>query len=212
MLRIIYAGTPEFSVPALQALHQSEHEVIAVYTQPDRPAGRGRKQVDGPVKQYAVKNHIPVFQPQNFKSMDSIEELKGLEADLMVVAAYGLILPLTVLQAPKFGCINIHASLLPRWRGAAPIQRAIEAGDSETGITIMQMDVGLDTGDMLATDQVDITEHMTAAELHDDLKTARRSFVVKSAGSINHWRTEGKKSGRRTSDLCSQAIQGRSLY
>ena len=169
MLKIIYAGTPDFAVAGLQALIDSEHEVVAVYTQPDRPAGRGRKLTPSPVKQVALKHAIPVFQPLNFKADEDKQALIDLDADLMVVAAYGLILPATILDAPRLGCINIHASLLPRWRGAAPIQRSILAGDKETGITIMQMDIGLDTGDMLSKIACDIEPDMTASQLHDQL-------------------------------------------
>lgn len=169
MLKVIFAGTPEFAVPALRALAQSDYELIAVYTQPDRPAGRGRKLQPSPVKQAALEFGVPVLQPQSFKLAADIQYLKDLKADLMVVAAYGLILPVDILEAPRLGCINIHASLLPRWRGAAPIQRALLAGDTETGITIMQMDKGLDTGDMLARQVVSIGEEWNAAELHDVL-------------------------------------------
>lgn len=168
-LKIIFAGTPEFAAVHLKALLNSEHQVVAVYTQPDRPAGRGKKLQPSPVKQVALENNIPVYQPVNFKEPASIEELKDLDADLMVVVAYGLLLPLAVLEAPKFGCLNVHASLLPRWRGAAPIQRCIEAGDKVTGITIMQMDVGLDTGDMLHKVTTDITADETGGSLHDRL-------------------------------------------
>jgi methionyl-tRNA formyltransferase len=168
-LRIIFAGTPDFSVPPLQALIDSEHQVIAVYTQPDRPAGRGRKLTPSPVKQLAMQHDIPVYQPPSLKSEDEQQVLADLDADLMVVVAYGLLLPKAVLDAPRLGCINIHASLLPRWRGAAPIQRAILAGDSETGITIMQMDVGLDTGDMLYKKACTIAAEDTGSSLHDRL-------------------------------------------
>lgn len=167
--RILFAGTPEFSVAPLQALIDSEHEVVAVYTQPDRPAGRGRKLTPSPVKQLALAHQIPVLQPQNFKDADTLTELKSFDADLMVVVAYGLILPQAVLDAPKHGCLNIHASLLPRWRGAAPIQRAIEAGDPQTGITIMQMEAGLDTGPMLYRLTTEIQPQDTAQSLHDRL-------------------------------------------
>lgn len=167
--RIIFAGTPEFSVAPLQALLDSEHEVIAVYTQPDRPAGRGRKLTPSPVKQLALAHNLPVFQPESLKTPQAQAELARLNADLMVVVAYGLILPQTVLDAPKLGCLNIHASLLPRWRGAAPIQRAIESGDQQTGITIMQMDAGLDTGAMLYKLETGIQQNDTAQTLHDRL-------------------------------------------
>lgn len=148
-LNIIFAGTPEFAAVALQALLQSHHKVIAVYTQPDRPAGRGRKLTSSPVKQLALQHNIAVHQPLSLCNEKEQKILADLKADVMVVVAYGLLLPLPILNAPRLGCINIHGSLLPRWRGAAPIQRAILAGDSETGVTIMQMDVGLDTGPML---------------------------------------------------------------
>lgn len=168
-LCIVYAGTPDFSVAALQALIASPHEVIAVYTQPDRPAGRGRDLHMSPVKQEALKHGIPIYQPVSLKDDSAQQELKALNADLMVVTAYGLLLPPEVLQMPRLGCINIHASLLPRWRGAAPIQRAIQAGDKKTGITIMQMDEGLDTGDMLAVAECDISADDTGSSLHDKL-------------------------------------------
>lgn len=168
-LRIIYAGTPDFSVAALDALIASSHEVIAVYTQPDRPAGRGRGFKASPVKEKALQHNIPVYQPESLKDEQAQQTLKMLNADLMVVTAYGLLLPEFVLEAPRLGCINIHASLLPRWRGAAPIQRAILAGDKKTGITIMQMDKGLDTGDMLAVAECDISNDDTASSLHDKL-------------------------------------------
>ncbi|MDX1351900.1 MAG: methionyl-tRNA formyltransferase [Thiomicrorhabdus sp.] len=168
-LRIIFAGTPDFSVAPLQTLIDSEHEVIAVYTQPDRPAGRGRKLTASPVKQLALAHNIPVFQPESLRNQEAQDELKALNADIMIVVAYGLILPQVVLDMPKMGCLNIHASLLPRWRGAAPIQRAIEAGDAQTGVTIMQMNAGLDTGDMLYKIATDITENDNAQALHDRL-------------------------------------------
>ncbi len=168
-LKIIFAGTPDFSVPPLQALINSDHKVVAVYTQPDRPAGRGRKLAAGPVKQLALSHEIPVFQPQSLKGEEQQMQLKALDADLMVVVAYGLILPPAVLEAPRLGCINIHASLLPRWRGAAPIQRAILAGDKITGITIMQMNEGLDTGDMLFKTECPIEAEDTGSSLHDRL-------------------------------------------
>lgn len=183
-LRIIYAGTPEFSVPALEALIASPHEVIAVYTQPDRPAGRGRELKASPVKETALKNHIPVFQPVSLKDEAAQNELAGLNADLMVVTAYGLILPAEVLHAPRLGCINIHASLLPRWRGAAPVQRAMLAGDSKTGITIMQMDEGLDTGDMLAITETGIEAIDTSSTLHDRLMRLGAETLMQVLPSI----------------------------
>jgi len=168
-LRVIFAGTPEFSVYPLKALLESEHEVIAVYTQPDRPAGRGRQLKPSPVKQVAVEADIAVYQPNNFKAEADLLALEALQADVMVVVAYGLILPQRVLDAPRYGCLNIHASILPRWRGAAPIQRAIQAGDSQTGVTIMQMEAGLDTGPMLYKAIIDIGENETGGQLHDRL-------------------------------------------
>ena len=168
-LKIVFAGTPEFSLPPLQALLQSEHQITAVYTQPDRPAGRGRRLMPSPVKQLALTNELQVFQPLNFKREEDLLQLESLSADLMVVVAYGLILPARVLRAPRLGCINIHASLLPRWRGAAPIQRAIQAGDRQTGVTIMRMDAGLDTGPMLLVKTCPISDRDTAASVHDRL-------------------------------------------
>lgn len=168
-MKIIFAGTPDFAAQALATLLESNHEVVAVYTQPDRPAGRGRKLTPSPVKQLALQHHIPVCQPRSLKDPTAQAELRQWQADLMVVAAYGLILPQAVLDTPPLGCINIHASLLPRWRGAAPIHRALLAGDSETGITIMQMDAGLDTGAMLHKLTCPITALDTSASLHDRL-------------------------------------------
>ncbi len=183
-LRIIYAGTPDFSVAALRALIESEHEVIAVYTQPDRPAGRGRGLAVSPVKAEAQLHNIPVYQPESLKDQGAQQQLQALEADLMVVTAYGLLLPPQVLQAPLLGCINIHASLLPRWRGAAPIQRAILAGDKKTGITIMQMDEGLDTGDMLAVTECKIEDHDTGSSLHDKLMTLGAQSLMTALPAI----------------------------
>lgn len=169
-LRIIFAGTPDFAASHLQALlDHKEHEIIAVYSQPDRPAGRGKKLRPSPVKAVALENSIPVFQPVSLKDEAAQEEFAALNADLMVVVAYGLLLPQAILDTPRLGCINVHASILPRWRGAAPIQRAIEASDQETGVTIMQMDIGLDTGDMLEKAYCHITEQDTGGTLHDKL-------------------------------------------
>ncbi len=168
-IRIIYAGTPDFAVAPLSALIKAGYELVAVYTQPDRPAGRGREPRPSAVKQKALQHNIPVFQPESLKSESDQNALRELKPDLMVVTAYGLLLPPAVLAIPRLGCINIHASLLPRWRGAAPIQRAILAGDKKTGITIMQMDKGLDTGDMLATQVCQIAGNETGASLHDRL-------------------------------------------
>ena len=172
-LKIIFAGTPDFAATHLQGiLDQGEHQVIAVYTQPDRPSGRGKKLKPSPVKQLALDHNIAVFQPANFKQQADQQQLQALNADLMVVVAYGLLLPKVILDAPKLGCINVHASLLPRWRGAAPIQRALAAGDSETGVIIMQMDEGLDTGDMLLEARCEISATDTGGSLHDKLAAA----------------------------------------
>ncbi|GLR03717.1 methionyl-tRNA formyltransferase [Vibrio hyugaensis] len=168
-LRIVFAGTPDFAARHLAALLSSEHEVIAVYTQPDRPAGRGKKLTASPVKTIALEHGIPVYQPENFKSDEAKQELADLNADIMVVVAYGLLLPQVVLDTPKLGCINVHGSILPRWRGAAPIQRSIWAGDAETGVTIMQMDIGLDTGDMLKIATLPIEASDTSASMYEKL-------------------------------------------
>lgn len=168
-LRIIFAGTPDFAARHLQALLDSEHQVVAVYSQPDRPAGRGQQLQASPVKQLALAHQIPVYQPKSLKKSKAQNDLAELNADLMVVVAYGLILPTVVLQTPKLGCINVHGSLLPRWRGAAPIQRALWAGDTATGVTIMQMDEGLDTGAMLSKISLAIEPDDTSAILYDKL-------------------------------------------
>jgi len=177
-MKIIYAGTPDFAVPALQLLVQSEHEVIAVYTQPDRPAGRGRKLQQSDVKQCALSYDLAVYQPTSFKASADLEQFDKLEADLMIVAAYGLILPASILNAPRLGCINIHGSILPRWRGAAPIQRAILAGDASTGVTIMQMDRGLDTGGMIAKQTLPISPGWNSFDLHEQLKQLGADLLI----------------------------------
>jgi methionyl-tRNA formyltransferase len=177
-LKIIFAGTPQFAASALQALLTNKFEVVAVLTQPDRPAGRGMQLLASPVKQLALQFGIPVLQPVSLKTAEIQQELAALHADVMVVAAYGLILPLAVLNMFKHGCLNIHASLLPRWRGAAPIQRAILAGDAETGVTIMQMDVGLDTGNMLLKQSCRIEPEETSHTLHDKLAVLGAEAIV----------------------------------
>ncbi len=168
-LRIIFAGTPDFAARHLDALLSSRHRVVGVFTQPDRPAGRGKKLMPSPVKVLAEENGLPVFQPASLRPQENQQLVADLHADVMVVVAYGLILPKAVLDMPRLGCINVHGSLLPRWRGAAPIQRALWAGDTETGVTIMQMDVGLDTGDMLYKLVCPITDEDTSATLYDKL-------------------------------------------
>lgn len=177
-LKVVFAGTPEFAAHTLQAILDSQHEVIAVYTQPDRPAGRGKKLTASPVKQLALDNDLPVYQPLSLKAADDQQIFTELEADIMIVVAYGLILPKAILDVPKLGCLNVHASLLPRWRGAAPIQRAIAAGDATSGVTIMQMDEGLDTGNMLFKTQCDIGENETGEQLHDKLATLGANALI----------------------------------
>ena len=168
-LRIIFAGTPDFAARHLDALLSSGHQIVGVFTQPDRPAGRGKKLMPGPVKVLAETHGLPVFQPASLRPQENQQLVADLNADVMVVVAYGLILPKAVLDMPRQGCVNVHGSLLPRWRGAAPIQRALWAGDAETGVTIMKMDVGLDTGDMLYKLACPITAEDTSATLYDKL-------------------------------------------
>ena len=168
-MKIIFAGTPEFAVPTLQMLLDSKHEICAVYTQPDRPSGRGRKLHQSPVKELALNAGLPVFQPLTMKTDEDLQQITSFNADLMVVVAYGVILTQAVLDAPKLGCINVHGSLLPRWRGAAPIQRALMAGDEKTGVTIMQIVRKLDAGDMLHKEECIIGAKDTASDLHDKL-------------------------------------------
>lgn len=179
-LRIVFAGTPDFAATNLQALTGAGHNVIGVYTQPDRPAGRGRKLKPSPVKQVALDHGLDVYQPLNFKEEGALEALQNLQADLMIVVAYGILLPKAVLDAPRLGCINVHASLLPRWRGAAPIHRAVLAGDAETGVTIMQMDEGLDTGGMLLKSSCAIDPSESSGELHDKLATIGADALLAS--------------------------------
>lgn len=185
-MKIIYAGTPEFAATALQSLHETGHEIVLVLTQPDRPAGRGMQLQASAVKRYAQAHGIPVAQPVSLRldgkypdvAREAHDLLQSTPHDVMVVAAYGLILPASVLAIPRLGCLNIHASLLPRWRGAAPIHRAIENGDNETGITIMQMDVGLDTGPMLLKQEMSIGRDETTGSLHDKLASLGASMIV----------------------------------
>ncbi len=183
-MRLGFAGTPEFAVPALEALLRSRHRVLAVFTQPDRPAGRGQVMHVSAVKQRAVAAGIPVHQPRSFKTADAEAVLRGLELDALVVVAYGLILPAGVLATPKLGCFNIHGSLLPRWRGAAPIQRALLAGDATTGITIMRMDAGLDTGPMLSSRELTIAADETAGTLHDRLAPLGGELMVAALDAL----------------------------
>lgn len=184
-LKIIFAGTPEFAALHLAALIESEHDVIAVYSQPDRPAGRGKKLQASEVKQLALTHNIPVFQPITLKNTEAQAELANLNADLMVVVAYGLLLPMEVLTTPKFGCINVHGSLLPKWRGAAPIQRSIWAGDSETGVTIMQMDAGLDTGPILFKRAIPIEASDTSAILYQKLSVVGPDALLDTLSQLS---------------------------
>lgn len=189
-MRVIFAGTPDFSVPVLQALLVSVHDVVAVYTQPDRPAGRGRRLKPGPVKQLAEDNGIPVYQPTSLKDSAAQTELAALQPDLMVVVAYGLLLPQAVLDAPRLGCVNLHASILPRWRGAAPIQRAILAGDSESGVCLMQMEAGLDSGPVLAEVRTPIAGDETGGSLHDRLSQMAAGLLAKHLDDLNDGRLQ----------------------
>lgn len=179
-MNIIFAGTPEIATVPLQALLQSDHQIVAVYTQPDRPSGRGKKLMPSPVKTLALQNNIVVEQPENFKSEEAREKLKTYQADVMVVMAYGLLLPSSILEAPKQGCINIHVSLLPRWRGAAPVQHAILAGDIETGVTIMQMDKGLDTGAILHQQRCAIHENETSEDVYARLSAISSPLLLQT--------------------------------
>lgn len=183
-LRIVFAGTPEFAAEHLKALLGSSHQIVAVYSQPDRPAGRGQKLTPSPVKLLAMQHEIPVLQPQTLRDPAAQAELAALKPDLMVVVAYGLILPQVVLDIPRLGCINSHASLLPRWRGAAPIQRAVEAGDAESGVTVMQMEAGLDTGPMLLKVSTAISADDTGGSLHDRLATLGPQAVIEAISGL----------------------------
>jgi methionyl-tRNA formyltransferase len=182
-MRVVFAGTPEFAVSALDALHAAGHDIVGVYTQPDRPSGRGRKLSPSPVAARAVALGLPLFKPEKLDSA-ARDQLRALRPEVMVVVAYGLILPQAALEIPQHGCFNIHASLLPRWRGAAPIQRAIEAGDRETGVTIMRMDAGLDTGPMLLWDTIPLTQCSTAASVHDQLAALGARLIVDALAQL----------------------------
>ena len=179
-MRIIFVGTPDFAVPALSKINNSNHRVIAVYCQPDRPKGRGKVLTSCAVKNFALKNNLEVIQPENFSNEQNLKKLTSLESDLIIVAAYGQILSKEVLDLPKFGCLNIHASLLPRWRGAAPIERAILSGDKETGISIMQMNEGLDTGDTLLTRKQNIANFETAGSLTESLSIMGADLIMET--------------------------------
>lgn len=203
-LNIIFAGTPDFAAQHLQALLHSQHNVIAVYTQPDKPAGRGKKLQASPVKQLAEQYHIPVYQPKSLRKEEAQAELQALNADVMVVVAYGLILPKAVLEAPRLGCLNVHGSILPRWRGAAPIQRAIWAGDAQTGVTIMQMDEGLDTGDMLHKVYCDILPTETSASLYDKLAKLAPPALIEVLDQLESGKFIAEKQDDRQSNYADK--------
>lgn len=186
-LRLGFAGTPQFAVPALDALVKTQR-ICAVFTQPDRPAGRGQSLSASPVKTRALELGLPVHQPVSFKTPETLELLRGLGLDALVVVAYGLILPAAALASPRLGCINIHASLLPRWRGAAPIQRALLAGDTKTGVTIMRMEAGLDTGPMLASREIDLGQQDTAKTVHDRLSSLGAELIGEALDALNQGR------------------------
>jgi len=185
-MKVVFAGTPDFAKGVLEALVQAGHELVGVYCQPDRPKGRGRVLSACPVKQKALALRLDVYQPESLREANAQEQLQDLQSDVMVVVAYGQILPTEVLEAPKYGCLNIHASLLPRWRGAAPIQRAIISGDAQTGIGIMQMNKGLDTGDILLQKTCDILKTDTAQSLHDKLALLGASSITQALNDIEN--------------------------
>ncbi|HCM62989.1 MAG TPA: methionyl-tRNA formyltransferase [Morganella sp. (in: Bacteria)] len=199
-LRIIFAGTPDFAARHLNALINSEHDVVGVLTMPDRPAGRGKKITAGPVKELAQQHDIPVFQPATLRKEENHQWLREQQADIMIVVAYGMILPQAVLDIPRLGCLNVHGSLLPAWRGAAPIQRALWAGDAETGVTIMQMDAGLDTGDMLYKAACDITAEDTSASLYEKLADIGPQALLHTLSLLcrNELQPEPQNSGQVT--------------
>lgn len=205
-MKLVFAGTPDFAVPSLDALVQGGHEILAVYTQPDRPAGRGRQAQASPVKQYALAHELPIHQPESL--VGEAETLRALAPDAMIVVAYGQILSAAILEIPRHGCLNVHASLLPRWRGAAPIQRAIEAGDAQTGVTIMQMDVGLDTGPILLQRATPINKDDTGGSLHDRLAQLGAGALAEAldalaAGSLEP-RVQDEQSANYASKLKKQ--------
>ena len=208
-MRLGFAGTPKFSVPALEALAGSEHAVQAVFTKPDRPAGRGRHVQVSPVKQRALELGLAVLEPATFKSPDTLDALRALDLDALVVVAYGLILPPAALAAPRLGCFNIHASLLPRWRGAAPIQRALLAGDAVTGVTIMRMEAGLDTGPMLAVRAVEIEERDTGGSLHDRLAVLGADLLRETLDALARGAVARDAAARGRSDLRAEDLEGR---
>ena len=209
-MKIIFAGTPHFAASALEALLKT-HQVVAVLTQPDRPSGRGMQLTASPVKLLAQQHGIPILQPVTLKTEEAQQAIAELEAEVMVVAAYGLILPKAILQLPRHGCLNIHASLLPRWRGAAPIQRALLAGDSETGITIMQMDEGLDTGDMLLKKTCSITTDDTAQTLHDKLAELGAQAIIETLQQVEHSQLHPEQQDERLATYAAKLSKSEAL-
>lgn len=207
-MRIVFMGTPEFAVSALQALIDSRHEVIAVYTREDKPKNRGMKMMMPPVKELALQHNIPVFQPKTVKTEEEIAAFAALNADVAVVAAYGRILPQEILDAPKYGCINIHASLLPKYRGASPITAAIQDGEAETGITIMQMDIGLDTGDMLLKGSTPISGTDTFCTVHDRLAEMGGDLIVEALDRLEAGTLTAEKQGEPASRYASMIKAG----
>jgi methionyl-tRNA formyltransferase len=189
-LRLIFMGTPDFAVPTLLALVGHGHDIVAVYTREPKPAGRGMKLQPSPVEQEARRLGIPVLTPKTLKTPEAEAELRGFDADAAVVVAYGMILPQAILDAPKLGCFNLHGSLLPRWRGAAPINRAIMAGDAESGVMVMKMDAGLDTGDVAMAERIAITDTMTASDLHDALAPLGADLMVRAIGALERGRLQ----------------------
>ncbi|MBA2652739.1 MAG: methionyl-tRNA formyltransferase [Tatlockia sp.] len=202
-MRIIFAGTPEFALPCLDALIAS-HQLIALYTQPDRPAGRGRKLQFSPVKNWALAHQLAVYQPENFKSEEAVAELASLKPDILVVIAYGLILPKKVLTIPALGCVNVHASLLPRWRGASPIQQAILHGDKETGLSIMRMDEGMDTGDVLAEARCPIYANDNAGSLHDRLAQLAAEPLLSTLDALAKGQAKSKQQDNSQASYASK--------
>ena len=189
-LRLIFMGTPDFAVPTLLALHAGGHQIVAVYTRAPKPAGRGMKLQLSPVEQEARRLGLPVATPNTLKTPEALEQFRAHDADAAVVVAYGMILPQAILDAPKLGCFNLHGSLLPRWRGAAPINRAIMAGDAESGVMVMKMDAGLDTGDVAMAERLTITDTMTAADLHDALAPLGADLMVRAIGALERGRLQ----------------------
>lgn len=210
-MRICFAGTPAFAAHHLAQLLASNHDVVAVYTQPDRPAGRGKKIHASPVKEIAVENDVPVYQPDSLRGEENAQMLSGLNADVMVVVAYGLILPSTILQTPKHGCLNVHASLLPRWRGAAPIERALLAGDTETGISIMQMDEGLDTGDVLSIEKVSIEDSDTRVDLERKLAEAGGAALLAALENLHLLKQDASRQDNSLSTYAAKLEKSEAL-